>query len=560
MFRSLTVAKKIILFALKNIPILIKINRSKCSEQNLVIIGDRLFDLFSELSGTFVKFGQILSMRPDLLPLPICHRLSDLLDSVPAEEFDESLKTLSEELNSSNPLNRFYKFKRPHIAAASFATVYVATIEKERKVAVKIQRRGLQLIVRGDIQLLRFSSSLLDLLGVLRRFKAREFVEDFAAWTLDELNYYSEARSQTRIRLEVSDSSIQTFVPEVIWNLSTSRVLVSDFASGVWVSTILKDKKYSRAIRENLASQIFFAMMEQVFEHGFFHADPHAGNICLRDDGTIAMIDFGIVGHLSPDFKRNQLCLLQSLQSEDTDKAFLALQSVLIVPPDADLQSFKMNIEKNIREWAMMQYQPGLPSSNRSAGGLLLKNFQAAREAGVYFSSDAARYYRAFIVLDSVIVSLDNDFDHRLKLREYFQERDKRIVSRQLVSITSRASTDIEHALARLVELFPTLFKRLEYNIQTPPSFKGAFKETKIRASRFLKLVSGLGKYLLIVSIVLLCAKTLPTNSFTIQIEELLSKCQYFSLQNSAITTFAVWILCGWWSRMLWINAYSRNV
>lgn len=556
MIRLWGVAWQVLRFILKILPVWLLIARSKDKDKYYSRIAGSLFDLFSALSGTFIKFGQILSMRPDLLPEAICLRLSDLLDAAPPESFEDSLRTLSEEFKTDKPLDHFATFSAEPVAAASFATVYLATLPDGTSVAVKVQRRGLSAIVDRDIRILRFVSSILDATGVLYRFKARAFVEDFAAWTLEELDYRREARSQTRIRETLGGATSSVFIPAITWRLTTSRVLTSDFVAGKWISRIIQDRNSDIKTRQAVAAQLFFSMLEQVFEHGFFHADPHAGNICLQDDGSIAMIDFGIVGYLSSDFRRHQLSLLNALQSEDVDQAFTALQAILVVPPDANLQNFRVRVERNIRDWTLKQYQPQLRSAERSAGGLLLQNFRAAREAGVYFSSQAARYYRAFVVLDSVIVSLDDHFDHRTRLREYFQKRDRRVISGHAASMVEQIPAPADNLVSRMIEIFPIVLQQLERVILQPPSFEGVFREAHIIVSRFASFFSRLGGLVWIASLALLLLTNLPGNAWTSAIKSHLGQDVTDHLQLAFWVGLGIWTVCGWLSRFLWINAY----
>ena len=193
--------------------------------------------------------------------------------------------------------------------------------------------------------------------------------------------------------------------------------------------------------RDRIAKILFSFAMHEAFELGYFHADPHPGNLCLLGDGSIGIIDFGIVGYIGREFQDSQIALLSAIQVDDIDAAFLALNRLL--PPDANVEQFRELVERNFQTWLLKQYQPNLSTVERGPAQLLLANFQAARDCGLAFTAPVARYYRTFIILDSVIASLSSTFDHRRELQRYFRDRATRLYSDTINRLLSAEGQDI---------------------------------------------------------------------------------------------------------------------
>lgn len=521
-------------------------------------VGDTLFRFFSDASGTFIKFGQILSMRPDLLPGAVCDRLARLLDSVPPESFALVQSTLLEELGARSLEELFVQFDRTPLAAASFATVYRAQVKPGSWVAVKVQRSSVRQMVSRDVTLLRSLAWVIDTLGILHRFRAKRFVDDFAAWTVEELDYLREARAQSLLRNLSMRKQQSLDVPEVIWSHTSGKVLVTSLVSGSWVSQLLAPEWRGSYESKVAARLLFMGLLEQAFEWGVFHGDPHAGNACLTGDASrLVMIDFGILGYLSKEFRELQLGLLRAIAVGDTATAVAALSRVLVVPPDADMESFSSSIQANIRNWTLLQQQPNLDASKRSAGALLLANFAAAREAGVYFTSEAARYYRMFIVLDSVIVALDGGFDHRAALADYLQDRQRRITSSAAAEWSVDPVSPLLESVNRISTLLPAAIDRIEEIIRHPPDVSTLFRESYITASRYLRFASRMSGTLALVAglAYLLVRFAMPS--------AILSISQWASIHPSQLVYVALggafgWAFLAWASRYLWINAYTR--
>jgi ubiquinone biosynthesis protein len=523
-----------------------------------VRIGKVLARTFTQLAGVYIKFGQILAMRPDILPDEIVAPLEGLFDRVEPEPFDASRQTLIE-VFGRDPLSIFAVLDSTPIAAASFATVYRAELKAGTVVAVKVQRRDVGQIVRQDLRILFALARIIDLTGFLKRFRLASFVAEFAQWTQEELDYQREARHMEYLRQGRLGHSIVE-IPEVHWHLTGRRVLTMEYFDGVWLTDEAGVQRFSMDDRIEFASQFFDSFMHDIFELGFFHADPHPGNVCILPSGKIGMIDFGIIGFASELTRRSQSELLWAIQRNDLTAAFESILRVLNVPPDADLDGFQTAFEENVRNWRLLRYQPNVPAWERSGGRLLLANFQAARGSGLTFRAAAARYYRAFILLDAIVTMIDPQFDQIAALSRYFRQRFLR--SRVETGLALLSSFDLQMIAAARGE---RLLSGLERIIATSAGdlITSAVDQTMQRISRVLRGFA----YLALGALVLL----IPASAFKEISPDKLGSLQEtgrpltriiaglvldYDVIAITVAVIATAIITGWLARMFWINAY----
>ncbi len=261
----------------------------------------RLRQALEDLGPIFVKFGQLLSTRRDLLPLDIADELAKLQDRVPP--FPSELAIAALEKAYGKPVNQvFAEFKREPVASASVAQVHFAVLPDGREVAVKILRPGIQPIIEHDIALLQVAASLLETLWADgRRLKPREVVAEFDKYLHYELDLMREAANCSQLRRNFEGSDL-LILPEVHWDWCTQSVMVMQRMHGTTISQIdtLREKGVDIPRLARAGVEIFFT---QVFRDGFFHADMHPGNIMVslapRSFGRYIALDFGIVGTLT---------------------------------------------------------------------------------------------------------------------------------------------------------------------------------------------------------------------------------------------------------------------
>jgi ubiquinone biosynthesis protein len=261
--------------------------------------GVHLREMLDELGPTFVKFGQLLSTRPDIVPPDIISELRSLQDDVRPFPFEQVEQVVETELGLS--LERaFVDFERTPIAAASIGQVHRATLPNGKAVAVKVQRPGAPRQIEADLALLYQAARIAkERIRALDFIDARELVDEFGRSIRSELDYRSEGRNAERFRRRwAGDPHVQ--IPRVYWSYTRERVLTLEFLEGIQVADI-DDETHSIDERRRLAYRMSEAWMTMIFKHGFFHGDPHPANILVLSGDRIGLVDFGQTGKLTDD-------------------------------------------------------------------------------------------------------------------------------------------------------------------------------------------------------------------------------------------------------------------
>lgn len=265
---------------------------------------------FEEAGGAFVKFGQILAMRVDVLPKDFSLELFDLFDNYKPFPYDEVKRIFKEELGVF-PEIIFKYFEKEPFASASFAQVHGAKLYNGQTVVVKIQRPGVMEKISVDFFLIDILSIIADLFFKIEALPWREFAKEFRIWTRKELDYQLEAENMDRIYNNIVRNKVtDVIVPKTYHRISTKKILVQDYIDGIPLSRALREirqgnlnvekfKKMGIDIKKTPETMVM-EVLREYFVDGFFHADPHPGNILLLKNGKIGLIDFGIVGESAP--------------------------------------------------------------------------------------------------------------------------------------------------------------------------------------------------------------------------------------------------------------------
>ena len=384
-----------------------------------------LADDLEKMGPTFVKLGQILSTRPDFLPPPYIEALSRLQDKVEPFSFEEVEKVISVELGVRMS-RAFSDFDPTPIAAASLGQVHRAALRDGRPVAVKVQRPAIRERITEDLEALDEIAEYLDTHTQMgKRYEFQRILEDFRKSVLRELDYRQEARNLT-----ILDENLRDFdrivVPSPIDDYTTSRVLTMDYIRGKKITSL---GPLARMEMDGgaLAEQLFKAYLKQVLVDGFFHADPHPGNVFLTSDGRIALIDLGMTARVSPEMQDKLLKFLLAVSEGRADDA--AAISIEMGEPRDDFD--KAEFSRRVVDLAASQQDKNLERID--VGRLVLEVTRVAGECGVRPPHSLTMLGKTLLNLDQVGRALDPKFDPNASVRrnaaEILQQRMLKSVS-----------------------------------------------------------------------------------------------------------------------------------
>ncbi|HZS47679.1 MAG TPA: AarF/ABC1/UbiB kinase family protein [Blastocatellia bacterium] len=291
-----------------------------------------------KLGPTFIKIGQTLATRADLIPIQYVDELSILQDRVPAVPNDVAFAIFKEELGQE-PTEVFADITLEPIAAASLGQVYRARLVTGQEVAVKIQRPNLHQIISFDLHVLKKIASFLDRYKIVRGQEWCDMMDEFDRTVHEEMDYVAEGRNAERFKANFAEWK-DVHVPTIYWQHTTKRVLVMEFIHGLKVIDLdgIRAAGFSAQKINELMVRTYF---KQLLEDGFFHADPHPGNLRVMKDGRLAFFDFGMVGTISEKLQSQMVSAFFHLLEQDANGLVDDMISLNFLSPNADLEGFR---------------------------------------------------------------------------------------------------------------------------------------------------------------------------------------------------------------------------
>jgi ubiquinone biosynthesis protein len=383
--------------------------------------GQRLREALETLGPIFVKFGQLLSTRRDLVPLDIADELAKLQDRVPP--FPPEVARAQVESSLGKPIvELFASFEREAVASASIAQVHLATLKDGRQVAVKVLRPRVELEVAKDLMLLETAAGLIERLwSEGRRLKPREVVAEFARHLADELDLMREAANASQLRRNFAASKL-LLVPEIHWELCSERVMVMERMHGVPISQVdtLRAKGIDIKALARRGVEIFFT---QVFRDGFFHADMHPGNILVAVDdneegslkGRYVALDFGIMGTLTEGDKSYLAQNFLAFFNRDYRRVAQAHLDAGWVPPLTRVDEFEAAIR------AVCEPIFSRPLKEIYFGKLLLRLFQTSRRFNVEVQPQLVMLQKTLLNIEGLGRELDPELDLWATAKPYLE-------------------------------------------------------------------------------------------------------------------------------------------
>ncbi|MEP6800794.1 MAG: AarF/UbiB family protein [Acidobacteriota bacterium] len=377
-------------------------------------LADDLAQDLERLGPTYIKLGQLLSTRADFLPPAYIQALTRLQDRVEPFSFGEVERIVTEELGVRIS-KAFSEFEAVPVAAASLGQVHRAKLRDGRAVAVKVQRPGIREQIADDmsafLELARFLDKHSDTLG---KFELEKTVEEFQKSLASELDYRQEAANLTRLGEDLAEFP-SLFVPQPIADYSTVRLLTMEYVDGCKITDLAPVVRLELD-GARLADELFRAYLKQILIEGFFHADPHPGNVFITTDQRIALLDLGMVARIAPGMQEALLKLLLAVSEGDADRAAQIGAEIGSRREDFDPAAFNRRVADLVGA-----YQHASLGDLR-IGRTLLEIARASGETGLQLPTELTLLSKALLQLDEIGRTLDPEFEPNGAIRRHASE------------------------------------------------------------------------------------------------------------------------------------------
>lgn len=463
--------------------------------------------------GGFVKLGQILSMRLDLLPEAYCVELSRLLDQVPAVPVAAIEKVVSDDLGQ--PVDAcFRSFDPTPLGSASIAQVHAAELYGGAPVAVKVIRPGVVRTFRIDVAFVRSAGWFSSRFGVMSRLNIDAMARELCRLTREELDLHREARNTDLFHRLMAADEIDHCAPKVYFDLSGPRVITMERIEGVPVTELMAAVRRgdaerlgrwaARGIRPRRTARLVMrSILEQTMEYRVFNADPHPANLIVEDGGTLAWVDFGMVGRLDEQMWAQQFRLQAAIAQKKVQAAFEALLSSLAPLPVQDMTPFEVETKEIIRDWIDASGDPMASRTERSTGRLFLRLFDAVRRARLEFPADLLRVYRTVMGGDAMVLALDPAMDWVPVLRD--------VVSRETSSELARTMRpDVMAAARATLRFVNATFNLVNWLDVRLPDMARSYQREFSQLERAAGVALRYGRVLVLLFVVLVLAAHVP--------------------------------------------------
>lgn len=393
------------------------------------------------LGGSFLKFGQVLSLQVDILPREYCDALLSLLDRVPTCSREEIAGVFIAEFGKP-PEQLYTDFDYTAIGSASIGQVHKAKLSDGTPVAVKVRRPGVMHAFNRDNLLLLSLVKLIFLLRLKTLYFVRDLVREQVTWIRDELDYRREATHCDLVGRNATDTPTER-IPKVFWELTTSRVLTMEFLRGTSVAAYLRllennDREAMAKLREIgfnpgvFCENVITNFMRDAFRHGIFHADLHPANLLILPNNVVGYVDFGIVAKLTQEARHKQIELTLAYSAGDPDAIFRQFLNICTLTPDADLEGMRQRIHQMSRTWYVEPAVNGKARFRVSVTLTMMDLLTAARNYGALVDGEMVKYIRSTVLVDGVVARLAPSLDLARALRavveEYLFEQSRRKV------------------------------------------------------------------------------------------------------------------------------------
>lgn len=406
---------------------------------------EQLADDLEAMGPTYVKLGQLFASRPDMLPDAYSRALARLQDKVKPFSYEQVEKIVAAELGVRIS-KAFSRFDSAPIAAASLGQVHAAALRDGREVVVKVQRPDIAKQIAEDFEVLEQIAEFLEAHTEMgRKYRLLDVLEEFRITIKNELDYEREAQNLVSMGKNLDEFELIQ-VPQPVPDYTTRRVLTMDYVRGRNITKLSPLARLDVNGRV-LAEELFKAYLRQVLVAGLFHADPHPGNVFLTDDGRIALLDLGMVGHTTPAMQQNLLKILIAISEGKSEDAAKVILDISETTEEFDAAAFN----KRIAQLVVDSQVHGIHQIN--VGRTLLDVTRTATELGLFVPSELSVLGKTLLQLDEVGKILDPQFDPNAAIRRNVTELFTKRVDRDAISGSAmRTLLDMKDFIAGLPE------------------------------------------------------------------------------------------------------------
>ena len=369
--------------------------------------------VFEELGPTFIKLGQILSTRPDVIPLEFCKELEKLQDEVPAFEYEKVEEEIRNELK--NPVDKiFNNFSREPEAAASLSQVHFAELKTGENVVVKVQRPGIRKVITKDLKILDGLAKLMEKhIEEIKIYNPVGIVNEFKETILKEIDFNAEATHVVRFQKNFKDNTT-VYVPKVFHDLSTGRVLTIERIEGTKITDIERIEKLGLD-RKQIAVNGANAILKQIFIDGYFHADPHPGNIFVIEGNKIVFLDYGMVGRIDEATKDHLANILTAIIEQDIPEISAAFTTMGLIE-EVDVRKLNLGLAD------LMDSYYGIPLKELRIGPLLVDIVKLVSRYKVKIPPDLFLLAKTMLTIESVGTRLCPEFNMTNQAKHFVEE------------------------------------------------------------------------------------------------------------------------------------------
>ncbi|ACI20778.1 MULTISPECIES: ABC1 kinase family protein [Thermodesulfovibrio] len=420
-------------------------------------IAERLRIAFEELGPTFIKLGQLLASRPDMVTLNYAKEFKKLQDRVPPFKVEVVYEIIEKELGISIE-KVFQSFNPEPIGSASIAQVHEATLMNGERVIVKVRRPGIKEQIMLDLSILQTLAKLVEkYISESKLFDPVGIVDEFSKSITKELDFRREARNAIIFKEKFKNEE-KVYIPHVFREFTTEKILVMEKVDGIRIDDkeSIKEKGLNIETLLNTLIDIYF---KQIFDYGFFHGDPHPGNILVRDDGRIALVDFGIVQRIDEEFKEAYANVALAIINQNTEQLITEYLKLGIIPEDIDREKIKKELKEDIEELLFPIYTYRIEEIKISE---LIESIMRV------CLKHRLRFLPELLLIDKVLIMLEGltrELCPKISIIELLKPYARKIISKRLhpefyLNKTFKALREFRDALEHIPFQFKTLLKK----------------------------------------------------------------------------------------------------